>query len=146
MSLNKWIGMGRLTADPELRQTASNVSNVKFTVAVDRNYTPQGQEKQTDFISVVAWRQTAEFINKYFAKGSMIVVEGSLQTGSFTDKNGVKRYTTDVIADQVYFAESKKNAEKPQQNSSQDKEQLPSMAIGNLEDFEEIIGGDDLPF
>lgn len=144
--LNKIIIMGRLVADPELRQTASNVSNVKFTVAVDRNYTPQGQEKQTDFISVVAWRQTAEFINKYFSKGSMIVVEGSLQTGSFTDKNGVKRYTTDVIADQVYFAESKKNAEKPQQNSSQDKEQIPSMAIGNLEDFEEIIGGDDLPF
>lgn len=146
MSLNKWIGMGRLTADPELRQTASNISNVKFTVAVDRNYTPQGQEKQTDFISVVAWRQTAEFINKYFSKGSMIVVEGSLQTGSYTDKNNVKHYTTDVIADQVYFAESKKNAEKPQQNCSQDKEQLPSMAIGNLEDFEEIIGGDDLPF
>ena len=144
--LNKIIIMGRLVADPELRQTASNVSNVKFTVAVDRNYTPQGQEKQTDFISVVAWRQTAEFINKYFAKGSMIVVEGSLQTGSFTDKNGVKRYTTDVIAEQVYFAESKKNAEKPQQNSSQDKEQFPSMAIGNLEDFEEIIGGDDSPF
>lgn len=144
--LNKIIIMGRLVADPELRQTASNVSNVKFTVAVDRNYTPQGQEKQTDFISVVAWRQTAEFINKYFAKGSMIVVEGSLQTGSFTDKNGVKRYTTDVIAEQVYFAESKKNTEKPQQNSSQDKEQLSSMAIGNLEDFEEIIGGDDSPF
>lgn len=144
--LNKIIIMGRVVADAELRQTASNVSNVKFTVAVDRNYTPQGQEKQTDFISVVAWRQTAEFISKYFSKGSMIVVEGSLQTGSFTDKNGVKRYTTDVIADQVYFAESKKNAEKPQQNSSQGKEQLPSMAIGNLEDFEEIIGGEDLPF
>ena len=144
--LNKIIIMGRLVADAELRQTASNVSNVKFTVAVDRNYTPQGQEKQTDFISVVAWRQTAEFINKYFSKGSMIVVEGSLQTGSYTDKNNVKHYTTDVNADQVYFAESKKNAEKPQQNSSQDKEQLPSMAIGNLEDFEEIIGGDDLPF
>ena len=144
--LNKIIIMGRLVADAELRQTASNVSNVKFTVAVDRNYTPQGQEKQTDFISVVAWRQTAEFINKYFSKGSMIVVEGSLQTGSFTDKNGVKRYTTDVIADQVYFAESKKNAEKPQQNATQGKEQLPSMSIGNLEDFEEIIGGDDLPF
>ena len=144
--LNKIIVMGRVVADTELRQTASNISNVKFTVAVDRNYTPQGQEKQTDFISVVAWRQTAEFINKYFSKGSMIVVEGSLQTGSFTDKNGVKRYTTDVIAEQVYFAESKKNAEKPQQNSSQSKEQLPSMAIGNLEDFEEIIGGDDLPF
>lgn len=144
--LNKIIIMGRLVADPELRQTASNVSNVKFTVAVDRNYTPQGQEKQTDFISVVAWRQTAEFINKYFSKGSMIIVEGNLQTGSYTDKNNVKHYTTDVIADQVYFAESKKNAEKPQQNSSQDKEQLPSMAIGNLEDFEEIIGGDDLPF
>ena len=144
--LNKIIIMGRLVADPELRQTASNVSNVKFTVAVDRNYTPQGQEKQTDFISVVAWRQTAEFINKYFSKGSMIIVEGNLQTGSYTDKNNVKHYTTDVIADQVYFAESKNNAKKPQQNSSQDKEQLPSMAIGNLKDFEEIIGGDDLPF
>ena len=144
--LNKIIVMGRLVADAELRQTASNVSNVKFTVAVDRNYTPQGQEKQTDFISVVAWRQTAEFISKYFSKGSMIVVEGSLQTGSYTDKNNVKHYTTDVIAEQVYFAESKKNAEKPQQNSSQDKEQLPSMSIGNLEDFEEIIGGDDSPF
>lgn len=143
--LNKIIIMGRLTADPELRQTQNNVSTVRFTVAVDRNFTPQGQEKQADFITVVAWKQTAEFISKYFSKGSMIVVEGNLRTGSYTDKKypDVKHYTTEVYADQVYFGGGKSDGEKP---STQTAPQAQSVAIGNLSDFEEILGGDDLPF
>lgn len=144
--LNKIIIMGRLTADPELRQTQNNVSTVRFTVAVDRNFTPQGQEKQTDFISVVAWRQTAEFISKYFSKGSMIVVEGNLRTGSYTDKKypDIKHYTTEVYADQVYFGGGKSDGEKLQ--AAPQAAQAQPVAIGNLSDFEEIIGGDDLPF
>lgn len=108
--LNKVILMGRLTADPDLRQTSNNVSTCRFTVACDRDYTSQGKERETDFITVVAWRQTAEFINKYFKKGSMIAVEGNLRTGSYNDKqhSDVKHYTTEVYADQVYFGEGKK--------------------------------------
>ena len=142
--LNKAILMGRLTADPELRQTANNISTCRFTVACDRNFTPQGQERQADFITVVAWRQTAEFVSKHFTKGSMIVVEGNLRTGTYTDKKytEVKHYTTEVYADQVYFGESKKQAGG---QAAPTAEQPPQELPGNLSDFEEIIG-DDLPF
>lgn len=99
--------MGRLVAGPELRQTAGGISVVTFRIAVDRNYTPQGQEKQADFINCVAWRQTAEFIGKYFAKGRMIALEGSLQSRSYEDKQGQKRTAYEVIVDHAYFADSK---------------------------------------
>ncbi len=105
--LNKVFLMGRLVADPELRQTPSNVSVASFRIAVDRDYQRQGEEKQADFISVVAWRQTADFVGRYFSKGRMIVIEGSLRTGSYTDQQGNKRYTTEVYADHVYFGDSK---------------------------------------
>ena len=96
--LNKVILMGRLTADPELRQTPSGVSTCQITVACDRNFVSQGQERQADFITVVAWRQTAEFISRYFSKGKMIIVEGSLRTRTYDDKRypDVRHYVTEV--------------------------------------------------
>ena len=99
--LNKVIIMGRLTADPELRQTASNTATCTFTVACDRNFAGQGQERQADFITVVAWRQTAEFVSRYFRKGSMIVVEGGLRTRTYNDKKypDVKHYVMEVLAE-----------------------------------------------
>ena len=89
--LNTVILMGRLTADPELRTTNNNLSVLSFSVAVDRNYQAQGQERQADFINCVAWRQNADFISKYFRKGQMIAIEGSIQTRSYEDKSGAKR-------------------------------------------------------
>ena len=160
--LNKVILMGRLTADPELRQTSNNLSNCRFTVACDRNFAAKGEERQADFITVVAWRQTAEFVSKYFTKGNMIVVEGNLRTGSYNDKKypDVKHYTTEVFADQVYFGESKKNGsdggnyanntnfQTPKQDSQQspNENDSASLAIGNLSEFEEILGDGQLPF
>ncbi len=107
--INMVILMGRLTADPELKQTPSGVSTCQITVAVNRNYAAQGQERQTDFITVVAWRATAEFISRYFSKGKMIIVEGSLRTRTYDDKRypDVKHYVTEVYADNVNFGETK---------------------------------------
>jgi single-strand DNA-binding protein len=105
--LNHITIMGRLTADPELRRTGSGVAVASFTVAVDRDYNPQGQEKETDFIPCVAWRNTGEFVAKYFTKGRMIVVDGRLQIRSWTDKDGNKRRTAEVVADHCYFGDSK---------------------------------------
>lgn len=109
--LNTAIIMGRLTRDPELRRTQSGKPVAGFTVAVDRDFAPEGQEKETDFIDCVAWNGTAEFVQKYFAKGSMIVVRGRLQIRGWTDKDGNKRRTAEIIADNVYFGESKKQQE-----------------------------------
>ena len=105
--LNCAIIMGRLTADPELRTTSSGISVTSFTVAVDRNFVRQGEERQADFINVVAWRQTADFVTRYFRKGSMIAVQGSIQTRSYDDRNGNKRYVTEIVADNVSFTGSK---------------------------------------
>ena len=110
--LNHITIMGRLTRDPELRRTGSGVAVASFTVAVDRDFSGRdGGEKETDFIDCVAWRQTGEFVQKYFAKGSMIVVSGRLQIRSWTDKDGNKRRTAEVVADNVYFGESKRSNE-----------------------------------
>lgn len=105
--LNRTIIMGRLTRDPELRRTGSGIAVTSFSIAVDRDYTPQGQEKETDFFDCVAWRQTGEFIAKYFTKGRMITVDGKLQTRSWTDKDGNKRKTVEIVADNAYFGDSK---------------------------------------
>ena len=110
--LNKVILMGRLVADPEFRTTQSGVSFVSFRIAVDRNYTPKGAERQADFIPCVAWRQTAEFISRYFSKGRMIALEGSLQSRNYEDEQGQKRTAYEVIVDHAYFADSKQDAEK----------------------------------
>ena len=110
MALNKFIGMGRITATPELKATPNGTNVVTFSIAVDRNYKGQNGEKQTDFLNVVAWKQTAEHIVKWFGKGSMICVEGSLQTRSFTTQSGEKRYVTEIVADSVHFTGEKANA------------------------------------
>ena len=110
--LNHITIMGRLTRDPELRRTGSGVAVASFTVAVDRDFGGRdGGEKETDFIDCVAWRQTGEFVSKYFTKGSMIVVSGRLQIRNWTDKEGNKRRSAEVVADNCYFGESKRNSE-----------------------------------
>ena len=110
--LNHIVIMGRLTRDPELRRTQSGVAVTTITVAVDRDFQSRdSQEKQTDFIDVVAWRSTAEFVSKYFTKGKMIVVEGSLQSRKWQDKNGQNRVSWEVQADNVYFGESRREGQ-----------------------------------
>lgn len=106
---NRVILMGRLTADPELRKTASDLSVTSFTLAVDRNY-GKGADRQTDFINCVAWRQTAEFISRYFSKGRLMAVEGSIQVRNYTDKNDNKRQAVEVLVDQAFFADSKNSS------------------------------------
>ena len=106
--LNHIVIMGRLTRDPEMRRTGSGIAVTSFTVAVDRDAAPKGQDKETDFIDCVAWRNTGEFVNSYFTKGRMIVVSGRLQIRSWTDKDGNKRRTAEVVADNVYFGDSNK--------------------------------------
>ena len=108
--LNHIVIMGRLTRDPELRRTGSGIAVASFTVAVDRDFGGRdGGEKETDFIDCVAWRQTGEFVSKYFTKGRMIVVSGRLQIRGWTDKDGNNRRTAEVVADNCYFADSKKD-------------------------------------
>ena len=110
--LNHIVIMGRLTRDPELRRTGSGIAVASFTVAVDRDFGGRdGGEKETDFIDCVAWRHTGEFVSKYFTKGSMIVVSGRLQIRGWTDKDGNKRRTAEVVADNVYFGESKRSSD-----------------------------------
>ena len=106
--LNKIFLMGRLTRDPELRRTASGTAVTSFSLAVDRDFKSQNGEKETDFIDIVAWRSTAEFVSKYFAKGGMAVVEGRLQIRDWTDRDGGKRRSAEVIADNVYFGDSRR--------------------------------------
>ena len=110
--LNHITIMGRLTRDPELRRTGSGIAVASFTVAVDRDFGGRdGGEKETDFIDCVAWRQTGEFVSKYFTKGRMIVVSGRLQIRSWTDKDGNKRRTAEVVADNCYFGDSKRDSD-----------------------------------
>lgn len=165
--INKAIIMGRLTADPELRQTTGGVACCQFTVAVNRDYVQQGQERQADFISVVAWRQTAEFISKYFSKGKMIAIDGELRTRTYDDRRypDVKHYVTEVYANKVSFCESKgaqsdgnasQTAAAPQGNTRSANVQNAVSGVAqpsfdsrggiNLGEFEEVIGSDDLPF
>ena len=105
--INNVVIMGRLTADPELKKTQSDLSVTSFCVAVDRNYAKEGEERQADFINVVAWRGTADFVCKYFHKGSMIAVQGSIQTRKYEDKDGNKRTAFEVLANNVSFCGSK---------------------------------------
>ena len=128
--------MGRITADPELKTTNNGVSVTSFTLAVDRGYTPKGQEKQTDFINCVAWRNTAEFITKYFHKGSRMAVKGELQTRKYTANDGSNRTVYEVIVDGAFFCEGKSNDAPSQQFAA---------AVQN-NDFEEIMSDEELPF
>lgn len=154
--------MGRLVYDPELKTTQNGTNVCSFRIAVDRSFTRQGEERKADFIDVTAWRQTAEFVSKYFQKGSMIAIEGSLQTRQYQDKNGNNRTATDVLASQVSFCGGKA-AEKPavrdfdQQtnhvreanaaHSAQQKPQsVPEYSQGSTDDFSVIDDSEDLPF
>lgn len=117
--LNHIVLMGRLTRDPELRRTGSGVAVASFTLAVDRDYAAQGAEKETDFVDIVAWRNTAEFVSKYFTKGRMAVVTGRLQIRNWQDKEGNKRRSAEVVADNVYFGDSKRDSADGGFNQSQ---------------------------
>lgn len=138
-SFNKVILMGRLTSAPELKQTPSGASVTSFTLAVDRKYN-KGDEKQCDFVTIVAWKQTAEFICKYFGKGQAMLVCGELQTRSWKDSNGNNRYATEVKADEVNFCETKKEAEGNSSTNNQ------SGSQGKFEPATFIPVGEDLPF
>ncbi|MDF2566549.1 MAG: single-stranded DNA-binding protein [Oscillospiraceae bacterium] len=150
--LNKAILMGRITADPELKHTPNNVSVVSFSLAVNRTFTTKGGERQTDFIDVVAWRQTADFVGKYFRKGQLMAVEGSIQTRTYEDKNGNKRKAVEIVADQVHFAESKGSGANQSDSpfSAPAFEEPPkgsSFSIGDFGEFEEVDTDDgELPF
>ena len=152
--LNHTTIMGRLTRDPELRHTGSGTPVCSFTLAVDRDFADKNSgEKQTDFIDCVAWRNTGEFVSKYFSKGSMAVVAGRIQVRDYTDRDGNKRRATEVVAEHVYFGESKKSdsgrAEQPRQQSSYNGNSYQSSApsYGYGSGFAELEDDDgDLPF
>ena len=173
--INCAIIMGRLTADPELRTTTSGISVTSFTVAVDRNYQKPGQDRKADFINVVAWRGTAEFVTRYFHKGSMIAVQGPIQTHSYDDNNGIRRTAVEIVADQVSFTGSKAESGtggRSQNNNygggnyggngyennnnyggqqqapygSQPEPQSPSFSTAGADDFTSIEMEKDLPF
>ena len=126
--LNKVVLMGRLTRDPELRRTGSGNAVTSFLLAVDRDFVAAGAEKETDFIDIVAWRNTAEFVSKFFTKGRMAVVSGRLQIRIWTDKDGNKRRAAEVVADSVYFGDSKKDASGEKIASDADSAQVDGFA------------------
>lgn len=142
---------GRLTAEPELRHTSNDVPVTSFTLAVDRGYVKAGQERQCDFIDIVCWRQTAEFVAKYFRKGQLVAVDGSIQTRNYTDRDGNKRKATEIVASNVSFAESKKSqqqsggADEIRRNAEEAGVPV-NVSQGGDSDFVEIDGDDDLPF
>ena len=147
--MNQIVIMGRMTRDPELRQTPNGISVASFTLAVDRGYTPRdGSERQTDFIDVVAWRNTAEFVSKYFVKGQMAAVTGRLQIRDWTDKDGNKRRSAEVIADSIFFTESKRSREASvgQADARDDYGGGFSTPIENSEFAELDMDDDELPF
>lgn len=140
---NKAILIGRLVADPEMRTTPNGINVATFRIAVDRPYT-KGAEKKADFISIVCWRQQAEFVSRYFSKGKAIGVDGAIQTRDYTDKDGNKRYAVEVVADRVFFVESKGAAGSapaaPAANEG------VAYASGSAGDFQVVDNDDDLPF
>ena len=149
---NRAILIGRLTADPELRTTPQGTSVCSFSIAIDRPFTGKGAERVTDFINIVAWRQNAEFVSKYFAKGRLIGIEGSIQARNYEDKQGIKRTAVEVVADRAFFTESKGSSSGGAQ-SAQGAQSHPepaggvSYSSGSFGDFQEQeTGEDDLPF
>lgn len=165
--LNCAVIMGRLTADPELRTTGNGISVTSFSVAVDRNYQRQGQERQTDFINVVAWRQTAEFVTRYFRKGQMIAVQGSIQTRNYEDRNGNKRTAVGIVAESVSFCGSKadqpgekanpqtypvgaetpqRDAQTPPQAYQRQEYEQQTFTNAGPDDFSAVDFDDELPF
>lgn len=171
---NRVILMGRLTADPELRQTQSGIAMCRFSIAVDRGFARQGEERQTDFFNIVCWRQQAEVVSKYFSKGRVIHVEGKIQNDNYTDQNGVKRYSVSIVADNIAFCGDKRAdngggytapannpyngsgsnggySSQPYQNQAPRQQApvqqpAPAFESGSLGDFEEILSDGDVPF
>lgn len=156
--LNVVAIMGRLVADPELRTTQQGTNVCTFRIACERSYTPKGQQRQADFVDIVAWGKTAEFICKFFQKGSMIAIDGSLQTRNYQDKNGNNRTAVEVVADNISFA-CAKTADKPtaasyeqqtrnhvQQAKAAQNAPQPAYTQGSMDDFSVINDTDDLPF
>ena len=164
--LNKVILMGRITQDLELRTTQGGQSVLTFNIAVDRNFVRQGEERQADFITCVAWRQTAEFINRFFSKGRLIAIEGNLRSRTYDDKNGTKHYVTEVYVDQASFTGERaqqgngdyqpsyrndnppsyrNEAPRQEQSAYREPDNRP-ISIGGLDDFEEILSDDGVPF
>lgn len=156
--LNVVAIMGRLVANPELRTTTAGYSVCSFRIACERSYVQQGQERQADFIDIVAWRQQADFVSKYFQKGSMIAVEGSLQTRQYQDKQGSKRTAVEVVANNISFAGAKRqdvqSAPSYEQQTKNHVQQAkaaqnvpqPTYTQGSMDDFAVISDNDDLPF
>ncbi len=151
LNLNKVVLCGRLTADPELKQTGSGIAVVTFTLAVNRRFQSRSADaaaaQQADFITVVAWRQTAEFISKYFKKGSALCVTGSLQTRSWQDQQGNRRYATEVVVDEAMFVDSRNEGGAPA-SYTPDAYTAPSFSTPAMgaPNFEEMKAEDDLPF
>lgn len=156
--LNVVAIMGRLVADPELRTTTQGNSVCSFRIACDRSYVQQGQERQADFIDIVAWRQQADFVSKYFQKGSMIAIDGSLQTRNYQDKNGNSRTAVEVVANNISFAGAKRQDSQSvpsyeqqttshvQQAKAAQNALQPAYTQGSMDDFAVISDNDDLPF
>lgn len=150
-SFNKVILIGNMVADPELKKTQSGVSVTSFRIAVGRRFTRQGEQPQADFIDIVAWRNTAEFVTRFFTKGKPILVCGQLQTRTWTDANGQKRYATEVVADEISFVGNKNdgggsnyggyNAPAPGQSDPQ-----PNYSSAPDAGFEDLSADDELPF
>ena len=159
--LNVVAIMGRLVADPELRTTTSGINMARFRIACDRNFARQGEQRQADFFDVVAWRGQADFVCKYFQKGSLIVIDGSIQTRQYQDKNGNNRTAVEIVANNINFAGPKNSSgstgggasygSQPSQNAQpaarpSNIEAVPSYSAGDTDDFAVIDDSDDLPF
>ena len=148
--LNKVIIMGRLTRDPDFKQTQSGVAICKFSVAVERQFKDKMTgERQTDFLDCTAFRGTAEFVSRYFSKGNMILVEGNIQNNNYTDNNGVKHYSHNIMVENVSFCGSKNesnNSQTEQAPAVQDQPVLPENVQNAVEQFEEIVSDGEVPF
>ena len=142
--LNRVILMGRLTAEPDYRTTQSGAPFARFTLAVDRDYTPQGAERKTDFLDIIVWRNTADFVSKYFHKGQLVAVQGTIQVNSYTDREGNKRRSWDVVADQVYniqqTTQSTKGgfimAERPERRGRKGRKKVCSFCVDKIKEID----------
>lgn len=152
--LNRVILMGRLVSDPELKTTGTGISVTSFRIAVERNYVKAGEERKADFFDIVCWRNTAEFVCRYFGKGSLIAVEGQLQSRTYQAKDGTNRYVVEVVADNVSFTgerrdtsgQSSYNQTYSQTYSQPEPQPAPSYQSGSVDSFQEMPVDDDLPF
>ncbi|MBQ7964608.1 MAG: single-stranded DNA-binding protein [Ruminococcus sp.] len=147
--LNRVILMGRLVSDPELKTTTSGISVTSFRIAVDRSYVKAGAERQADFFDIVAWRNTAEFVCRNFGKGSLIAVDGQLQSRQYQAKDGTNRTVVEVVADNVSFTGERREQamySQPRESYSQIPTPAPSYSNGSVDDFQEMPLDDDLPF